>query len=335
MTTIGQERAKLAQVGLRLRQHHEWGALTNYTTARTVVEPAGHQFVHVSVTNRDNFASNDAHVRMVEAIGRARFGTSVGCSYNRGFTLDGTPYEMQPIGRRGAHTVNDFHRSTCTTSGCPSRGRSLLHRSGWPVWNLNYNARAYVVCGNVDDPISDELVDQIARALAADRLAGFVRADSTLHGHRCCSAKSCPGDRVWAAMARIQAQMKHYLQEGLMSATVEQIEALLTKKRGQFPSGNPISIAATGAHYYAWLARNLGLEIKAMLALQADDEEKLTAVIKQMRADLASDIINTLMPAIQEIGENLGLPADQIDALAAAVAAKVERVTVVVESPTP
>ncbi|HKE49914.1 MAG TPA: N-acetylmuramoyl-L-alanine amidase [Actinomycetes bacterium] len=232
MTSISAERHKLAEVGMRLRHRGEWHSNFDYTNARAVDEPADHQFVHISVTNPGNYSSNDAHARAIEAIGKLRF-PATGISYNRLILPDGHPYEGQPIGRRGAHTVNDDERATCNTAGCPSIGRSLRA----PNWNLNYNARGYVMARNCGDAVTDADITAMARCLAADRLAGFVRRTATLHGHRCCSAKSCPCNPTWGLMARIESRMNHYLAQGNVSPeepmpTPDEIaDAVWTEKR--------------------------------------------------------------------------------------------------------
>lgn len=209
MTSIAEEREALARIGLRLRRRPEWGARFDYTTPRGVTEPADHQFVHITTTNPGSYASNDAHARAIEAIGISRF-PNTGISYNRMILPGGEPYEGQPIGRRGAHTVNDDQRTVCVEPGCPSRGRSLEA----PSWNLNVNGRAYCMARNCGDQVTDADVDAMARCLAADRLAGFVKRAATLHGHRCCSTKSCPCDPTWELMADIEAQMNRYLIRG-------------------------------------------------------------------------------------------------------------------------
>lgn len=210
VTTITQERTRLAAVGMRLRRREEAGARFDYTTPNPVTEPAEHAFVHITVTNPGNYASDDAHWRGVEAIGISRF-PNTGMPYNRLHMRSGREYEGQPIGRRGAHTVNTYRRSLCTTSGCPSRGRSLRG----PDWNLNYNARAYAICQNTDDSVTDAQMLSLAMTIAADVLAGFLRRDFTLHGHRCCTAKSCPGNLMWARMAELKRLVDHYIAVGL------------------------------------------------------------------------------------------------------------------------
>ena len=204
---------------MRLRHREEWRSNFNYTNPRAVDEPADHQFVHISVTNPGNYSTNDAHARAIEAIGKFRF-PATGISYNRLILPGGQPYEGQPIGRRGAHTINEDERSICNTAGCPSIGRSLRA----PNWNLNYNARAYVMARNCGDAVTDADITAIARCLAADRLAGFVKRTATLHGHRCCSPKSCPCNPTWGLMDKIEARMNYYLARG----TVEEDDDMAT-----------------------------------------------------------------------------------------------------------
>lgn len=209
MTSIRRERRRLAKVGLRLRRRDQAGFRFDYTTRRSVDEPAARVFVHITVTNPDVYDDNDEHARAVEDIGIDRF-PNTGCSYNRLVMPDGTAYEGQPIGRRGAHTVNDYRRSTCTTSGCPGRGGPLTA----PSWNLNVNARSYAICQNVGHPVRDEQLDSLARCIAADKLAGFVRRDAKIHGHRCVSGKSCPGDRMWERMHDLDVLVEQYVAAG-------------------------------------------------------------------------------------------------------------------------
>lgn len=215
MTTIAQERAALARVSGRpsLRRREQWRSSYNYTNPRTVHEPATRIFIHITVTNPNSYNSNDAHARAIEAIGRSRF-PATGISYNRGCMHDGSLYEFQPIGRRGAHTVNDFRRSTCTLSGCPGRGSSLTA----PSWNLNYNSRAYVICQNTGHSVTSTMIDNLARAIVADYRAGFITLSAARnpHGHRCVSAKSCPGNRMWAKMLELETKIRHYLANGLI-----------------------------------------------------------------------------------------------------------------------
>ncbi len=210
MTDIAGERRRLADVGFTHRLRYQWGAARSYTDDRDVTEPATRLFLHITVTNPDSYSSHDAHARAVEAIGIARF-PATGISYNELLMPGGLLYEAQPLTRRGAHTVNDFQRSTCATSGCPSRGTSVTA----PNWNLNYNARALALARNVDDPVIDADVQAAARWGAAVKLAGYVDRDARWHGHRCVSAKLCPGDRGWARLDDIADLTADYVRNGI------------------------------------------------------------------------------------------------------------------------
>jgi N-acetylmuramoyl-L-alanine amidase len=210
MVDIAGERRRLSDVGLTHRLRSQWGAARSYTDDRAVTEPATRLFLHITVTNPENYSSHDAHARGVEAIGIARF-PNVGISYNELLMPGGLLYEAQPLTRRGAHTVNDFERSTCTTSGCPGRGTSVTA----PSWNLNFNARALALARNVDDPVIDADVRAAARWGAAVKLAGYVTRDARWHGHRCVSAKSCPGDKGWARLDDIADLTANYVRNGL------------------------------------------------------------------------------------------------------------------------
>jgi hypothetical protein len=198
-------------VGLSLRRREQWGARRSYTDARTVSEPATRVFVHITVTNPSNYGSRDAHARAIESIGISRF-PATGISYNRMvFAGTDTIYEAQPIGRRGAHTVNDLRVSTCLRFGsaCPGYKASLTA----PSWNLNYNARAYVICQNIQHPVTEQMVTALARAIAADARAGFVTEYAALHphGHRCVATKSCPGNLMWARMGLLKQKIAAFL----------------------------------------------------------------------------------------------------------------------------
>lgn len=317
MVTIAQERATLKTVGMVLRSREQAGFRFNYTTARSVSEPATKQVVHITITNPENYNSDDAHARAVEAIGIARF-PNTAVSYNRLFMRSGAKYEGQPMGRRGAHTVNDFHRSTCTTSGCPTRGSSLTA----PDWNLNYNARAYVICQNVQHSVTDAQLDSLAQAMAADRLAGFVTRDASIHGHRCCSAKECPGPKMWALMGRLEGLVLNYVKTGftppppkdwfdmateadLKKAVQEAVAALATKadvkavadkvptaeeNRKEFWYGVPVTDKQSGAvakDFMSWLqdyirrdtARAASYSAQALTVLGGLDIDKLAAAI--------------------------------------------------------
>jgi len=207
MTTIAQERAKLADVGRPLRLRSQWGSRFDYSGARSVTEPATRVFIHITITNPSSYGSDDAHARAVEAIGISRF-PSTGVSYNRLHMQSGTAYEAQPIGRRGAHTVNDKQLSTCGTPGCPSRGGSF------PGGNLNYSVRAYAICQNVGHAVTDAELHSLAKSIAADQLAGFVIKGAPIHGHRCVAYKECPAAQMWARMVELDRLVDHYVTTG-------------------------------------------------------------------------------------------------------------------------
>lgn len=211
MVSISQERQRLADIGMRLISRETWGSRYDYRNARAVVEPATRVFVHISVTNPGAYNSHAAHVRGIEAIGIARF-PNTGISYNRVIVFGvNTAYEAQPMGRRGAHTVNDHRRSTCTrfVNQCPGYKGDLTA----PSWNLNYNARAYVYGAFCGASFTDSVLDTMARAIAADKRAGLVTRDAKIHGHRCVSSKSCPCDQVWARMHELDRRIEHYLRD--------------------------------------------------------------------------------------------------------------------------
>lgn len=214
MVSISAERASLARVGGGLIRREQWSARRTYTDVRTVVEPARQVFIHVSVTNPNAYNSHAAHIRAIEAIGISRF-PSTGVSYNRIIVFGvNTAYEAQPMGRRGAHTVNDFGHSTCRRWGsqCPGRGGSF-NTAGHGT-NLNYSARAYCYGALCEATATDSVVDTFARTIAVDMKAGLVRRDAEIHGHRCVSAKSCPCG-MWARMHDLRARINHYLSSDL------------------------------------------------------------------------------------------------------------------------
>lgn len=212
MTSIARERELYEQVGFTHRLRSQWGAKFDYSTARDVDEPATRLFLHISVTDPDQYSSNDAHARAIEAIGISRF-PNTGISYNELILPGGHPYEAQPMGRRGAHTVNDKQLSFCTLADCPSKGSPLSA----PSWNLNINSRACCLARNVDDPVTDADVNAAARWAAAGKLAGMVSFNARWHGHRCVSTKNCPGDKGWARLDDIADLTADYVRQGDVS----------------------------------------------------------------------------------------------------------------------
>jgi hypothetical protein len=222
VTSIAEERQRLSDVGLVLRIRPQWGArftlyvngkwVDGYTVPRAVDEPATILAAHIAVVDDPNDlqGTEDQVMRNIENIGINRF-PNTGISYNAAAFDTGRLYEGQPIGRRGAHTVNDYERSTCSQSGCPSLGDSLTA----PSWNNNVNARACVAPQMVGDECTDAQVNAFARWGAGLKLAGFVTRDARWHGHRCFAAKACPGGNVWGRLDDIQDQTADYVRDGL------------------------------------------------------------------------------------------------------------------------
>jgi hypothetical protein len=202
VTDIPGERRKLADQGLQIIRRETWGARQGYTSDRTCDVPARAFFLHISVTRLR--ADEHAGMREIEAIGQARFG--IGCSYNAASFPSGRLYEAQPLTRRGAHTLNNFKRSTCQ-----AHGGSLEA----PSWNNNVNARALVLPQNVQDLVTDEQVDAAARWAAAQMRAGLARRSARWHGHRCVSAKDCPGSEGYGRIPELQLLTDHYVAAGL------------------------------------------------------------------------------------------------------------------------
>ena len=209
MTSIARERELYARVGFTHRLREQWGASFVYTTDRPLDEPATRLFLHISVTNPSSYPSNDAHARAIEDIGKQRF-PNTGISYNEMIMPGGLLYEGQPMGRRGAHTLNDFTRPVCTTLGCPGRGFPLTA----PSWNLNVNGRACCLARNIDDAVTDADVIAAARWGAAGKLAGLVDDGARWHGHRCVAAKDCPGGRGWVRLDDIADLTADYVRRG-------------------------------------------------------------------------------------------------------------------------
>jgi hypothetical protein len=226
VTSIATERRLYQRVGFTHRLRGRWGARFDYTTARTVDEPATRLFLHISVTNPNAYSSNDAHARAIEAIGIGRF-PNTGISYNELVMPGGHLYEAQPMGRRGAHTVNDYRRSACTLSGCPSNGYPLTA----PSWNLNFNSRACCLARNIIDPVSDADVDAAARWGAAGKLTGMVDRAARWHGHRCVAAKECPGDKAWARLDDIADLTADYVRQGDVDVAISREDRDAIAKR--------------------------------------------------------------------------------------------------------
>lgn len=212
--SISYERTALAKIGQKLITREAAGfRFTHYDEFHgTLIEPATHVFVHITETNPKSYSSDAAHARAVEAIGISRF-PNTGVSYNRLVMQSGKVFEAQPMGRQGAHTVNNKNLTKCVSPGCPSKGGSIPSEAT----NANKYVRAYAICQNTNDVVTDAELDGLARAIAADQLAGLVKKGAPIHGHRCVAYKSCPGDKMWARMQELENRVALYLSRGLGS----------------------------------------------------------------------------------------------------------------------
>lgn len=218
MTDIAGERRRLAEQGLQIIRRETWGARQDYRSDRDCDVPARAFFLHISVTRLR--VNEHEGMREIEAIGQARFG--IGCSYNAAAFPTGRLYEAQPLTRRGAHTLNNFERSTC-----PTHGGSLSA----PSWNNNVNARALVLPQDVDDAVTDAQVDAAARWAAAQVRSGLAVRGVRWHGHRCVTAKDCPGREGYARIPELQRLTDHYVAAGLRPDTEDDDMQLSDKVR--------------------------------------------------------------------------------------------------------
>jgi hypothetical protein len=220
--TITAQRICEMSHGLVVRRRYEWGARRAYTDENPVTYPADNLFLHISVTNPSAYSSEDRHAQAIEGIGISRF-PNTGISYNMGVMPSGRIYEFQPVGRRGAHTVNDKKLVRCTTSGCPGRGVAFNRAD----YNLNYNSRAVVICQNTNNTVSSAQIHSIAKVGATWKRCGYVKRTAKWNGHRCVSAKSCPGNEAWEEMTELDRLTEFYYLNGLTNKE-EDIMADLT-----------------------------------------------------------------------------------------------------------
>lgn len=320
-----------------IRRRWQWNAVHDYTRSRNVIEPATRLFIHISVTNPGNYRGNDAHAQAIERIGRSRFGTgsgNTGISYNFGVMPDASLYEFQPVSRRGAHTVNNYGISTCTRSGdgCPGRGESVTAPSG----NLNYNARAIVICQNVDDPVTDAQIERIAQVAVCGYEAGFWtrHASHHPHGHRCVSGKSCPGNRMWARMWDLHDRIHHYLNNGLAGGggrddeeeevrpsewTDDDRSAVRDALLGalQFPQ---IVKVANGkqwnvAHVLSWLQRMRASDRDLLVQILTNQEAIMESEGVQVDTGALAQALAPLVvePIVEELGDATGATPEQVE----------------------
>jgi hypothetical protein len=210
MTDIALERRKLDEQGLEIRRREQYGAVQSYASDRDCDQVASAFFLHIAVVDDpgDLLGTEDQVARNIERIGQSRFGS--GWSYNAAAFNTGRLYEGQPLTRRGTHTVNTFNRRICST-----HGGSLEAPATSSGMNNNINARALVLPQQVDDPVTDEQIDAAARWAAAQIRSGLAKPTARWHGHRCVTAKDCPGGRAFARIPELQALTDHYVKHGL------------------------------------------------------------------------------------------------------------------------
>lgn len=327
MTSITRQRELEEAQELDLRRRFEWECRFDYVEPKgdgpwpgddkEVIEPADALYAHISVTNPGNYSSNDAHARGLEAIGMVRF-PNTGVSYNAGVMPNGAGYEFQPIGRRGAHTVNDKNLSSCVTSGCPSRGAAIND----PRNNLNYNVRAVVVCQNVDDTVTRKQIDTMARIGAAWKRAGLVKRNARWHGHRCVAWKDCPGAKVWAWMDELERLTEFYTVNGLEDEMTEEehkllVEAhrVLTDKIDRVAStvedDPPISLRAMIRYTHGWTVRNNAQldQQRVQIANLAAGQAAMSNLLEQILAGAGQPVDMAAVQAAANAGASEALAA--------------------------
>jgi hypothetical protein len=132
------------------------------------------------------------------------------------------------------------------------------------------------------------------------------------------TGKVCPGDRRIKQIPAIIARAKEIIEEEDMP-TLDEIEGLLTKKRGEygFGSSTPVSIANIGAHSYAWGA------LKAAQRMEEEQAKQATRLANIERAvgggpidvaELAAQLSRLLTgPIIAELADIAGLTSEQVE----------------------
>lgn len=213
MTDIRMERELLLSEGLDMRLREEFGAVQSYESARECDVVADGFFWHIALVNdpSDLIGPEDEVWRTVERIGQQRFGS--GFSYNAGCFNTGRLYEGQPLTRRGTHTVNTYFKDWCEVH----KGSMKGPRSS-TGYNLNVNFRALCLPQQVTDRVSDEQVDSSAKWAAAQIRSGLAKRDAIWHGHRCCTAKGCPGQIAFDRIPELQELTENYVKNGLSMA---------------------------------------------------------------------------------------------------------------------
>lgn len=205
MTDIARERRLLAEQGLDIVEREDWGSTIDYRSARPVTTPAKGFFLHISVTDDDgDLPANEYEaMRVIERIGQQRFGDpydqQLGFPYNGAAFNTGRLCEGQPLGRRGAHTVND-------------KG---IDRYGAEGRSLNGEYRALCLPQQVWDDVTAEQIDAAARWAAAQIRAGLAVPGARWDLHRTVAWKACPGDLAAAWLDELNRLTAHYEAHGL------------------------------------------------------------------------------------------------------------------------
>jgi hypothetical protein len=217
VTDIALERRLLADEGLEIQLREEWDAQLDYRSDRACDFRAKRLQLHIALVDdpSDLDGPEDQVMRNLERIGQVRF--AAGISYNAAAFNSGTLREGQPLTRRGTHTVNTFRRETC-----PEHGGSLVAPATSSGFNNNITDRALVLPQQLDDPVTDEQLDAAARWGAALRRSGLADIGARWHGHRCVTAKGCPGQRAYDRIPELQRLTDTYTENGLPTMITDQ-----------------------------------------------------------------------------------------------------------------
>lgn len=185
----------LRESGVTVRTRSQWGA--QYPTSRySMAIPGDYLFLHITVTHQ--LYSPEYRTRVVERIGASRF-PNTRMSYSDVLHPGGVIHEGQPLGRRGAHTLND---------------REV---PGFPE-NLNPYGHALAYVGMEDDTFGEDETETAARWAAAMVLSGASSAVRVLP-HRMFAYKACPGDAAYAALGEINRRFRRYVDRGYLPGT--------------------------------------------------------------------------------------------------------------------
>jgi hypothetical protein len=74
-----------------------------------------------------------------------------------------------------------------------------------------------VLCQNTGNTVTSAQVHAVAKIGAVWKRCGYVARAAKWHGHRCVSAKSCPGDKGWAQLKEVARLTEHYYINGLIA----------------------------------------------------------------------------------------------------------------------